>query len=405
MAHRRPRLGEAGSRRECAPKRDGCQEEYEVNQNMNGGPRSGTSLHPQIAPSRGFLVLESGEAYEGVFQGGEPRAGEVVFNTSHSGYEEIATDPSYYGQIMVMTAPMQGNYGVSREFWESRRMWIEGFICMEIQSSDRDQSWLRQLAGAGIPCFTELDTRRVVLRLRDLGTPWGAIVRAESQEQARELARPLINSAKTRDADWVWAVSRKEAETRAGLKLTGPRVAVMDYGAKENILRELQRRCSEIRVFPSRATAEEVRAWSPDGIMLSNGPGDPAAVVQSVETVRELLGWRPIFGICMGNQILARALGASTYKLKFGHRGGNHPVKDELLGQIYVTSQNHGYAVDPQSLPSNVRVTHWNLNDQTVEGFECAEKMAFSVQYHPESHPGPHEAVQLFDYFVDRLKK
>lgn len=355
--------------------------------------------------ARGFLVLESGEVYEGLFRGGTPRAGEVVFNTSHSGYEEIATDPSYYGQIIVMTAPMQGNYGVSRSFWESRRMWIEGFISLEMQESERDSSWRRQLGEAGIPILSDLDTREIVLRLRDQGTPWGAIVQAESEDQARTLAKPLIEAKKKEDLDWVHAVSRKELEVRKGAKSEGPRIAIMDYGSKENILRELSARASEIGIFPSRASADDVRKWNPDGIMLTNGPGNPADVKVAVETVRDLVGWKPMFGICMGNQILALALGAKTYKLKFGHRGSNHPVRDELLNSVYVTSQNHGYSVDAATLPADARVTHINLNDESVAGFECADRKCFSVQYHPESHPGPHEAVRLFDYFVDRIKK
>lgn len=357
------------------------------------------------SPMRGYLVLESGELYSGSFRGGESRAGEVVFNTSHSGYEEIATDPSYYNQIMVMTAPMQGNYGIDRSFWESRRIWIDGFISVEMQESVRDSSWRRQLGEAGVPMLSDLDTREIVLRLRDLGTPWGAIVKAASESEAKEKAAALIKAKKTGEPDWVWAVSRRQVEVRNGAVANGPRIAVMDFGAKENILRELCSRASEVAVFPSRATADEVRAWNPDGIMLSNGPGDPEAVVGATETVRALLGWKPIFGICMGHQILSRALGAKTFKLKFGHRGGNHPVKDQLLGKIYVTSQNHGYAVDDKTLPSDVRVTHTNLNDGTVEGVECSSKLCFSVQYHPESHPGPHEAVQLFDYFIERLRK
>ena len=352
----------------------------------------------------GFLVLESGETYQGVWHGGTPRAGEVVFNTSHSGYEEIATDPSYFSQIIVMTAPMQGNYGVDRACWESRQMWIDGFVSLEMQNTKRDSSWRDQLLAAGIPILSDLDTRRIVLRLRDLGTPWGALVDASTEDEARKMASELIQKKKSIDTDWVYSVTRRDVEIRKGQIQNGPRVAVLDYGCKENTLRELQARCSEVAIFPSRATEKAIRDWNPNGIMLTNGPGDPALVKESTETVRALLGWRPIFGICMGNQILAQALGAKTYKLKFGHRGGNHPVKDNLLGEIYMTSQNHGYAVDSATLPSDVKVSHTNLNDGTVEGIECASKNCFSVQYHPESHPGPREAAKLFDYFVGRLR-
>lgn len=353
--------------------------------------------------NKGFLVLETGEVYQGRWHGGKSRAGEVVFNTSHAGYEEIATDPSYFNQIMVMTAPMQGNYGVAKDAWESRRMWIEGFVSLEIQESSRDASWKNQLLDAQIPILSDLDTRQIVLRLRNMGTPWGALVKASDEAEARELAKKLIDAKKNEDRDWVYQVTRPEAEFRKGALEKGPRIAILDFGCKENTIRSLLARSSEVAIFPSRTPESEIRKWAPDGILLSNGPGDPSQVVQATETVRALLGWKPIFGICMGNQILARALGASTYKLKFGHRGGNHPVRDLLLNEIYVTSQNHGYAVDKNSLPSDVRVTHVNLNDDTVEGIECAAKKCFSVQYHPESRPGPHEASKLFDYFINGI--
>lgn len=365
---------------------------------------NGTTTGTSNPDRKGFLVLESGETFEGVWRGGEPRAGEVVFNTSHAGYEEIATDPSYFSQIMVMTAPMQGNYGVNRASWESRQMWIDGFVSLEMQKSKRDSTWRNQLDQAGIPTLSDLDTREIVLRLRDLGTPWGALVPAADSAEARELANALIRRKKEGELDWAHAVARKQTEFLKGENPNGPRVAIMDFGCKENTIRELCAQSSEVALFSSRATEREIRDWDPSGIMLSNGPGDPAEVQAASETVRALLGWRPVFGICMGNQILGRALGAKTYKLKFGHRGGNHPVKDHLVGEVYMTSQNHGYCVDEKTLPSGVRVTHVNLNDNTVEGIECSAKKAFSVQYHPESHPGPRDARKLFDYFIDRLK-
>jgi carbamoyl-phosphate synthase small subunit len=353
--------------------------------------------------TKGYLVLDSGETYEGLWHGGKARAGEVVFNTSHSGYEEIATDPSYYSQIMVMTAPMQGNYGVDNAVWESKKMWIDGFVSLEVQNSQRDSSWRDQLLKSDIPILSDLDTRRIVMRLRDLGTPWGALVPAANEAEARKLAVEMIALKKKEDPDWVAKVTVDNVEVRKGAKPNGPRVAMLDYGVKENTLRELQAQCSEVGVFPSRTPDRVIRDWNPSGIMLSNGPGNPADVVQATETVRALLGWKPIFGICMGNQILSLALGAKTYKLRFGHRGGNHPVRDMILNEIYVTSQNHGYCVDGKTLPSEARVSHVNLNDNTVEGIECASKKAFSVQYHPESHPGPHDARKLFDYFISGL--
>lgn len=350
-----------------------------------------------------YLVLESGEVFEGAWQGGEERAGEVVFNTSHSGYEEIATDPSYFSQIVVMTAPMQGNYGVEDEVWESRKLWIEGFICLEVQDSERDHAWKTRLTSNGIPLVTEIDTRALVLRLRSGGTPWGALVQANSEVEAKQKAEKLIAEKKTLDKDWVYLASRKEVETRRGDNMVGPRIAVLDFGSKENILRELQSRCSEIKIFNSRTSVQEIMQYNPDGIMLTNGPGDPSDVKVAIGTVRELLGVKPIFGICMGHQILGLALGGQTYKMKFGHRGSNHPIQDSLLQQIYMTSQNHGYAVETTTLPADVKVTHLNLNDGTVAGFYSEKRKCLGIQYHPESCPGPHEASGLFSYFVERM--
>ncbi|KYG63498.1 carbamoyl phosphate synthase small subunit [Bdellovibrio bacteriovorus] len=352
---------------------------------------------------KGYLVLESGEVYAGLWQGGENRAGEVVFNTSHSGYEEIATDPSYFTQIVVMTAPMQGNYGVEDDVWESNRLWIEGFICLEIQDTERDQAWKKRLTENKIPLLTEIDTRNLVLRLRQGGTPWGALVQATSETDARQKAEALIAEKKKMDKDWVYLASRKEAETRRGDNMVGPRVAVLDFGSKENILRELQQRCSEIRIFNSRSTVQEIMDYNPDGIMLTNGPGDPADVKMAAGTIRELIGVKPIFGICMGHQVLGLALGAKTYKLKFGHRGSNHPIRDTLLNQIYMSSQNHGYAVEASSLPADAQVTHTNLNDGTVAGFYSEKNKYLGIQYHPESCPGPHEASGLFSFFIERM--
>ncbi len=357
----------------------------------------------QDLKEKGFLVLASGNCFQGRWLGGSPRAGEVVFNTAHCGYEEIATDPSYYSQIMVMTQPMQGNYGASHSVWESSRLWINGLICLEMQNSPRESHWLHQLTYAQVPVVDHLDTRRLVLHLRDQGTQWGAMVPAVSVAQAQQKAKQLLLATSKGDQDWVYQVSTSEAFEQKGFNSSGPKVAVLDFGCKLNILRELQKRCSLVKVFPSRTSVEEIRHWNPDGILLSNGPGDPAEVKNAVDTVRSLLGWKFIFGICMGHQILGLALGGSTYKLKFGHRGANHPVRDNLLQRIYVTSQNHGYALDPRTLPASVTVTHWNLNDQTVSGLSCWEKKCMSVQFHPESHPGPHDAVGLFDYFIKQL--
>lgn len=359
----------------------------------------------------GYLVLESGEIYQGMLNSPTgktstkefDRAGEVVFNTSHSGYEEIATDPSYYSQIMVMTAPMQGNYGANREHWESKKVWIEGFVSLQIQNSVRDQRWIERLHESKVHLLTEIDTRQLVLSLRSKGTVWGALVAANTESEAKVRAQELIADKKKIDKDWVNLASRKEAEVRPGKKPKGPRVAVLDFGTKENILRELEDRCSELKIFPSRTDVQSILAWKPDGLMLTNGPGDPGDVQVAPETVKFFLGKLPVFGICMGHQILSIALGAKTFKLKFGHRGANHPIKDTLLNTIYMSSQNHGYAADEKTLPVDVQVTHRNLNDQTVAGIYSQKLNCLGIQYHPESHPGPHEASRLFDFFTQRM--
>lgn len=354
-----------------------------------------------------FLVLEDGECFEGVTLSEQStfpeKAGEVVFNTSHSGYEEIATDPSYFSQIIVMTAPMQGNYGADRNVWESDQVWIQGFVCVQMQNTTRENSWVRRLIENQVSILTEVDTRRLVIKLRSSGTPWGALVAAESQEVARKNAAVLIEKQRSMDADWVYLCSRKKIEDFTGQNPKGPRVAVLDLGAKQNILRELLLRCSQVRVFPSRTDAKVIADWKPDSLMLTNGPGDPAAVQIAPATINAFLGKIPIFGICMGHQVLSLALGAKTYKMKFGHRGANHPIRDKLLNQIYMSSQNHGYAVEDKSLPGDITVTHINLNDQTVAGFYSEKYNCLGIQYHPESHPGPHEAGKLFDYFVTTM--
>lgn len=352
---------------------------------------------------KGSLFLESGEIFSGSFLAGLPKAGEVVFNTSHSGYEEMATDPSYFSQILVTTASQQGNYGIDDSVWESRKIWIHGFICLEMQKSPRERGWLDRLGQYGVPVIDEVDTRKLVLHLRSNGTPWGAIVDSTDSKSVKDKGLALIKGARGIDSDWTALVSSQDEYDIQGSNASGPRIALLDFGSKENIVRELKKRASVIRVFPSRSKSSEIKAWKPDGILLSNGPGDPAAVKNGIQTVKELLGWRFIFGICMGHQVLALALGGSTYKLKFGHRGSNHPIHDKLLNQIYMTSQNHGYGVDLDTLDKSVQVTHINLNDQSVAGIISQDKKCMSVQFHPESHPGPHDSVALFDYFMRQL--
>ncbi len=352
---------------------------------------------------KAYLVFQSGECFEGRYLGGPDKAGEIVFNTSHSGYEEVATDPSYMNQIVVMTAPMQGNYGSFVEQSESSKIWIQGFCCLSMQNSERDSLWLKRLIDAKIPVIDQLDTRKITLLLRELGTTWGALVKAESEAEAKIKAKALIQERQSADKDWVYLASRKSPEIRAGLNPEGPKLAILDLGTKENILRELANRCRELVILPSRASASEILEYKVDALFLTNGPGDPSEVQVAPKTVASLVGRLPIMGICMGHQILALALGAKTYPLKFGHRGANHPIKDSLIQRVYVTSQNHGYAVEEKSLGQDVQITHVNLNDQSVAGIYSPSRRFMAVQFHPESCPGPHDARYLFDYFVTTL--
>ncbi len=347
-----------------------------------------------------FLVLETGQLFPGRHLGGGERAGEVIFNTAHSGYEEAATDPSYFSQILVMTAPHQGNYGESDDHWESENIWIEGFVCLKMQDSSRDASWKKKLIRRSVPILEEVDTRMLTLALRDQGSVYGAIVECDSESLAKKKAKVLIQKSQSREKDWPYLISAGKPAVHKGAVSQGPRIAVLDFGCKKNILKELCKRSSEVKVFPPRTLPEEISSWKPDGILLSNGPGDPAYVQTAVETVQSLMGRYFMFGICMGCQILALALGGRTRKLKFGHRGVNHPVKDLLCGKIYITSQNHGYVVVEGSLPSDVQVTHVNLNDQTIQGFFSSSKKVLAVQFHPENHPGPEDALFIFERFI-----
>ena len=351
----------------------------------------------------GCLVLETGEVFKGFLFGETAQAGEVVFNTSHTGYEEIATDPSYYNQILVMTAPLQGNYGVSSDFWQSDRFWIKGFICLEMQNSSRDKEWLNRLASYKIPVLSSIDTRQLVLRLRRQGAVWAAIVPLSKESLKQALS--LIKKEKAKPKDWTQAVSVQSVQKFKGEKPKGPKLALIDFGFKKNILKEMLKRAREVFVLPPSVSISEIKDLDPDGLVLSNGPGDPKHVVEGTKRVQKLLGWKALFGICMGHQVLAQALGAETYKLKFGHRGSNHPIKDKLLNRIYMSAQNHGYAVRENSLPEDVKVSHINLNDNTVAGIYSKNQNCLGVQFHPEHHPGPREAQGLFDFFVNHLIK
>jgi carbamoyl-phosphate synthase small subunit len=373
-----------------------------------------------------ILALEDGTWYEGVSAGaaGET-SGEVVFNTSMTGYQEILTDPSYAGQIVTMTAPQIGNYGVAAADVESDAPKVAGFVIRDespIASNWRAQGTLRDyLVQHGIVAIADIDTRALTRKLRSAGVMRGIIATGTVDPQVLvERARAVpsmegldlvkeVTCAEPYDfsltlADTVAAASFGVGPQRVASRPL--RVAAYDYGIKTNILRRLNAYGCQVRVFPASAPAADLLKWEPDGIFLSNGPGDPAAVDYAIDNVKTLVEQgTPMFGICLGHQLLALGLGASTYKLKFGHRGGNHPVKFLPTGAVEITSQNHGFAVDPDSLPPGTELTHRNLYDGTVEGLQHTSRPVFSVQYHPEASPGPHDADYLFRRFVDLMDK
>ncbi len=363
------------------------------------------------------LALEDGKVFRGrAFGAIGERTGEVVFNTSMTGYQEILTDPSYKGQIVVMTYPEIGNYGVNREDIESHKPWMEGFVvreCSRIVSNWRGHQDLEQyLREHGVLGVTELDTRSLTRHIRDKGALRGVLSTLDSDESslaARAAASPsmggldLVKEVTCKEPyDWTESTSERWlTQHLPGGREVSHKVVVYDFGVKRNSLRRLVDLGCAVKVVPATTSAEEVLAYSPNGVLLSNGPGDPAAVTYAIRNVRALLGKVPLFGICLGHQIMALAMGGQTYKLKFGHHGSNHPVKFLATGRVEITSQNHGFAVDMATFPDDeVELTHMNLNDQTVEGFQHRTLPAFSVQYHPEASPGPHDADYLFMRFV-----
>ena len=379
--------------------------------------------------TKALLVLEDGAAFPGRSLGAPGETfGEVVFNTGMSGYQEVLTDPSYARQIVVMTYPEQGNYGVNVDDPESSAVRAAGFVVRE--ASRRHSSWRaggslqEYLSGTGVVAIEDVDTRELTLHIREAGAMRAAISTRDLDPAS--LAARVREEPQMLGADLASTVSA--AEPYEASVIAGPptprggrtfRVAAFDWGLKRNSLRLLARSGCETVVFPALTAAKEVLAGGFDGLFLSNGPGDPAATPYAVEAVRTLLGRVPVFGICLGHQVLGRAIGGSTYKLKFGHRGANQPVLDLDSGRVEVTSHNHGFAVDPRSFGEvsqrptagaepdiadsgfgRVALTHWNLNDGTLEGMRLLDVPAFSVQYHPEAAPGPHDSAHLFDRFA-----
>ncbi|MBI3507676.1 MAG: glutamine-hydrolyzing carbamoyl-phosphate synthase small subunit [Proteobacteria bacterium] len=371
-----------------------------------------------------LLVLEDGTVFRGYSCGAQGEAGgELVFNTSLTGYQEVITDPSYKGQLVTMTYPQIGNYGIAPDDHESRKPFLEGFIVREMckypsnwQSVMTVEAFLRN---HGIPAIEGVDTRALTRRLRDKGA-LRAILSTSDLDAARLLkkARELPSMAGqdlaktvTCESPYEWTERFKPGSlgvpaAPAGWSVGGkpPRIVVMDFGAKYGILRCLASMGADVVVVPAKTTADEILKMNPAGLMLSNGPGDPEPVTYAVETIKRILDARlPTFGICLGHQLLGLAMGGKTFKLKFGHHGANHPVMDTTTGKIEITTQNHGFCVDIGSLPSEVKTTHVNLNDQTSEGLMHTQIPAFSVQYHPEACAGPHDARYLFTRFAEMI--
>ena len=354
---------------------------------------------------KAFLILEDGHVFTGRSIGSTREAvSEIVFNTSMTGYLEVLTDPSYAGQAVVMTYPLIGNYGIWYEDMESERPWVDGFIVRELsrmpsnfRSEDTIQNFLEK---NDIPGICGIDTRALTKILRESGTMNGMITTDENYNMDEVMKKLKAYST----GDEVSKVSCREKKVLPG---DGYKVALLDLGAKKNIARSLNERGCEVTIYPSSTTAEEIIASRPDGIMLSNGPGDPKACVQVIKEIRKLYETEiPIFAICLGHQLMALATGADTFKLKYGHRGGNHPVKDMETGRVYISSQNHGYAVDPESLDPQVAVPAFtNVNDGTNEGLKYVGKNIFTVQYHPEACPGPQDSSYLFDRFLKMMEE
>jgi carbamoyl-phosphate synthase small subunit len=357
---------------------------------------------------KAFLVLEDGSIYQGYCFGAEVEAfGEVVFCTSMIGYQEMLTDPSFAGQILVPTYPLIGNYGINEQDIESSRIQVRGFVvreqCLKPSHYLSQKTIHQYLAESGIPGIYGIDTRAITRRLRSAGVMMGMITSGKTPQQALE---ELHQAPGYGSIDFVRRVTtpapyRWQPEAKA----PGYHIVVLDCGLKYNILRILNNLGCSTTAVPCATSAKEILALKPDGILLSPGPGNPELLDYIVGTIKQLIGKKPIMGICLGNQLIARAFGAKTFKLKFGHRGGNHPVRELATNRIYITAQNHGYSVDPNTLPDGLEVTHINLNDGTVEGLKHKELPIFAIQYHSEASPGPLDNTYLFDRFLEMIKE
>ncbi|VVB98827.1 GMP synthase [glutamine-hydrolyzing] subunit A [uncultured archaeon] len=365
---------------------------------------------------KAVLVLSDGSIFSGKgFGATGRRVGEIVFTTNMTGYEESLTDPSYAGQILVSTYPLIGNYGTAAQWCESDRMHVEGYcvreLCREDHHAKSSSSLAKRMEKEGVPGIHGIDTRALVRKIRSAGVMPACISVYEKDEDTQallELAKKLdyskINFVEKVSVGKAISYAAKGSEDGKGGNVSGSgkKVVLLDYGVKMGIIRELNKRGCEVVVVPFNASAEEILSFSPSGILVSNGPGDPALLVKQSMELKKLYHL-PMFGICLGNQIIAQSAGAKTYKLKFGHRGGNHPVLDVKENKVTITTQNHGYAVDEKTLPKEFAVTHRNLTDNTVEGIAHTELPIFAVQYHPEANPGPCDSKYLFDKFVKML--
>ncbi len=368
-----------------------------------------------------ILLLEDGTIFEGNGFGSQGQAcGEVVFNTSMCGYQEILTDPSYNEQIITMTYPLIGNYGTNDEDYESSKCHARGFIVKE--NCDYPSNWRNSksldeyLKDHNVVGIEGIDTRKLVKHIREKGAMRGIIshgevavdaLKAELESYPGLVGRDIVEQVSTTKVyEWTQGVANVIGEKQPEVPGKRYKIVAYDFGIKRNILRLLVDQGFDVTVVPAKTNAKDVLAMNPDGVFLSNGPGDPAPLSYAIENIKALLGEVPIFGICLGHQLLSLAMGATSYKLKFGHRGANHPVKNLMTGKIEVTSQNHGFCIDLDSLEDkDVEATHINLNDNTLAGIKCDSKIAFSVQYHPEASPGPHDSRYLFDDFRSLIEK